>query len=161
MRRAVTLLAVFSVLAAVGIAQASNPLNGNIEAWKVLIAEKTGEETFQPANEAHPADLIEYRLNYVNHGDAALRAVSITDPVPSGTEYVVSTAQQPESASVTFSIDDGASFHAWPVQMRKTVDGEEVLVDAPASMVTHIRWTLNNQLAPAEQVQMAYRTVVQ
>jgi len=161
MRRAVTLLTVFSVFAVVGIAQASSPLTGNIEAWKVTIAEKTGDESFVPAEEALPRDLIEYRLNYEKRGTDALRAISIIDPIPSGTEYVVSTAQQPDGATVTFSIDEGTSYHAWPVQMRKIVDGKEILVDAPADAVTHIRWTLDNELDPAAKVQMAYRTVVQ
>jgi uncharacterized repeat protein (TIGR01451 family) len=151
---------VFSVFAAAAVALASDSLTGNIEALKVLVAEKNGEESFVPAGEAYPRDVIEYRLHYANRGESALRAIAITDPIPVGTEYVVSTAQQSSDARVSFSIDSGKSFHAWPVRMRKVVEGKETWVDAPASMVTHIRWTLNDSLAPAEEVQLAYRTVV-
>ena len=160
MRRAVTMFTVFSVFSVVGIAMGSGPLTGNIEAWKVLVAEKSGEESFVPAGEVFPRDLIEYRLSYGNHGASAVKAVSITDPIPSGTEYVVATAKQQNGIAVEFSVDNGKSFHAWPVRVRQVVDGRETIVDAPASMVTHIRWTLHNELAPAEEVQLAYRTVV-
>lgn len=160
MRRAVTLFTVFTVLCVAGVATAAGPLTGNIEAWKVLVAEKTGEESFVPAGDASPRDLIEYRLTYNNSGPLAVRAVSITDPVPSGTEYVVRTAKQPGGATVTFSVDNAKTFHAWPVRVQRLVDGREVWVDAPASMVTHIRWTLEDELAPTELVTLAYRAVV-
>jgi uncharacterized repeat protein (TIGR01451 family) len=160
MRRAVTLLTVFAVLSVAGAAIGSGPLTGNIEAWRVLVAEETGEESFVPAGEASPRDLIEYRLTYANSGASAVRTIAITDPIPSGTEYVTRTATQPGGAAVTFSVDNGKTFHAWPVRITKIVNGREVTVDAPASMVTHIRWTLNDELDPAEQVSLAYRAVV-
>lgn len=160
MRRAVTLLTVFAVVSAAGVAIGAGPLTGNIEAWRVLVAEETGEESFVPAGQASPRDLIEYRLTYANGGASAVRTLAITDPIPAGTEYVVRTATQPGDATVTFSVDHGRTFHAWPVRVRKVVEGREVWVDAPAGMVTHIRWTLNDELEPAEQVSMAYRAVV-
>jgi uncharacterized repeat protein (TIGR01451 family) len=160
MRRAVTMLAVFAVLFVAGAAIGAGPLSGNIEAWKVLVAEETGEESFVPAGEATPRDLIEYRLTYANDGESAVRTLSITDPIPAGTEYVVRTATQPGGAAVTFSVDNGKTFHAWPVRVTKVVDGKEVTVDATADMVTHVRWTLNDELEPAETVVLAYRAVV-
>ncbi|MDH4038710.1 MAG: hypothetical protein OEY32_14620 [Candidatus Krumholzibacteria bacterium] len=160
MRRAVTLLTVLAVLFVAGVAIGSGPLTGSIEAWRVLVADETGEESFVPAGEASPRDLIEYRLTYANSGESAVRTVSIVDPIPSGTEYVVRTATQPGGAAVTFSVDNGKTFHAWPVRIRVMVDGREVWKDAPAGMVTHVRWTLNDELEPAEQVTMAYRAVV-
>lgn len=160
MRRAVTLLAVFAVLSVAGVAIGAGPLTGNIEAWKVLVAGETGEESFVPAGEASPRDLIEYRLTYANRGVSAVRTVAITDPVPAGTEYVVRTATQPGGGAVTFSVDNGRTFHAWPVRVRKVVDGREVWTEAPARMVTHIRWTLNDELEPAGQVSLSYRAVV-
>ena len=160
MRRAVTLFTVFAVLVVAGVAIADGPLTGNIEAWKVLVAENSGDESFVPAGEASPRDLIEYRLTYANTGQAAVRTLSITDPIPAGTEYVVRTATEPGGAAVTFSVDNGRTFHAWPVRVRKIVDGKEVWVDAPASMVTHIRWTMHDELEPAHQVALAYRAVV-
>jgi uncharacterized repeat protein (TIGR01451 family) len=160
MRRAVTMLAVFAVLFVAGAAIGAGPLSGNIEAWKVLVAEETGEESGVPAGVATPRDLIEYRLTYANDGESAVRTLSITDPIPAGTEYVVRTATQPGGAAVTFSVDNGKTFHAWPVRVTKVVDGKEVTVDATADMVTHVRWTLNDELEPAESVVLAYRAVV-
>jgi len=160
MRRAVTLLMVFAVVSVAGAAVAAGSLTGNIEAYKVLVADKSGDESFVPAGEAQPQDLIEYRLTYANEGEAAVRTVSIIDPIPAGTEYVGRTATQPGGAVVTFSVDNGKTFHAWPVRIRKIVDGHEVEVEAPASMVTHIRWALNDELEPAARVNVAYRAVV-
>lgn len=160
MCRAVTLLTVFAVVSVAGAALAAGPLTGNIEAYKVLVADKTGDESFVPAGEAIPQDLIEYRLTYANEGESAVHTVSIVDPIPAGTAYVGRTATQPGGAVVTFSVDKGKTFHAWPVRIRKIVDGHEVEVEAPASMVTHIRWTLNDELEPAGKVNMAYRAVV-
>jgi hypothetical protein len=143
MRRAVTLFTVFAVLCVAGVATAAGPLTGNIEAWKVLVAARTGEESFVPAGDASPRDLIEYRLTYNNSGPSSVR-----------------TAKQPDGAIVTFSVDSGKTFHAWPVRVQQLVDGRAVWVDAPASMVTHIRWTLEDELAPTQLVTLAYRAVV-
>ncbi len=162
MRRTVTLLAVLVVFLATGAASGSGsgPLTGSIEAWKVVAADDSGEESFVPAEKALPRDVIEYRLTYANGGESALRGVAITDPIPAGTRYVGDTADGPDGAAVTFSVDNGKTFHAWPVRIRKVENGHEVWVDATPDMVTHIRWNFDEALKPAAQVNVTYRAVV-
>lgn len=159
MRRAVLLLAIAAMFMAATAAVGSGPLLGNIEAWKV-VATQSGDETFVPAEQAAPRDLIEYRLTYANRGTSALKSVSIIDPVPAGTRYVSRTATQPRGGDVAFSVDNARTFHAWPVRVRKVVDGRETWVDATPEMITHIRWNIADTLDPAGKVNLSYRAVV-
>ncbi|HEX5132462.1 MAG TPA: hypothetical protein VFX92_08245 [Candidatus Krumholzibacteria bacterium] len=160
MRRAVTMLAVLIVLFVASAALGAGPLTGSIEAWKVIPTANNGEESFVSADKVIPQDVIEYRLTYANRGESALHRISIVDPVPAGTRYVVRTATQPGGAVATFSVDNGTTFHAWPVRIKQMENGREVWVDATPDMVTHIRWTIDNELKPAERITFAYRAVV-
>jgi uncharacterized repeat protein (TIGR01451 family) len=154
-RRALYLIPVLVLVSSVAPA-ADAPLTGNIVAVKV-VTDNSGEETFLPADEANPSDIIEYRLTYANSGDAALRNVSVTDPVPVGTEYLEQTATA-AGGGVVFSVDNGKTFHSWPVRVQTTDEnGNEVTVDATPDMVTHIRWTISGELAPESDVTFAYR----
>jgi uncharacterized repeat protein (TIGR01451 family) len=158
--RTVTLLMVLAVAFAAGTASGSGPLTGSIEAWKVVVADDSGDESFLPAEKAEPQDLIEYRLTYANNGESPLQGIAITDPVPTGTRYVADTASLPDGASVTFSVDNGKTFHSWPVRVRKIENGREVWVDATPDMITHLRWNFDSALQPAAQVNVTYRAVV-
>jgi uncharacterized repeat protein (TIGR01451 family) len=159
-RRAAFLFALLSGLAASLAAVADSPIAGTIEARKVVVGER-GEEVYLPADEARPQDVIEYRLKYANHGDDVVHNVSITDPVPAGVRYVEQTARGPKTGSVEFSIDNGKTYHAWPVRYRAAgSDGHEVWRDATPDMVTHIRWMLSGDLRPAGEITFSYRAVV-
>ena len=139
---------------------ADNPVTGSIEAVKVVVKDG-GEEVYLPADEARPQDVIEYRLTYANHGEQAVSKLSVVDPVPVGARYVAKTAKSPQSANVQFSIDGAKTFHNWPVRVKKTdAKGREVWVDATPDMITHIRWTLSGDLAPADEIAFSYRAEI-
>lgn len=158
-RRALYLIPLIALVSSVALA-GNAPLTGNMQAVKVLTGDD-GRETFVPAKEANPSDVIEYRLTYANGGAKPVRNVSITDPVPVGTQYVVETAHAPEGSAVEFSVDNGETFHVWPVRVKKTDEnGAEVWVDATPDMVTHIRWTLASALDPESEVTFSYRATV-
>lgn len=160
MRRAVFLFALLGGLAASLAAVADSPVAGTIEARKVVVGEG-GKEVYLPAAQARPKDVIEYRLKYANNGDDVVHNVSVTDPVPDGVRYVEQTAHGPSTGSVEFSVDNGKTFHAWPVRYRTTgSDGREVWRDATPDMITHIRWMLSGDLRPAGEVTFSYRAVV-
>jgi len=159
-RRALYLIPLLALVGVVAIAAADVPLKGSIEAVKV-VAQQNGKEMYLPAAEANPKDLIEYRLSYANTGKSTLHNVAVTDPIPVGTRYVGETAKAPESGTVTFSIDDGSTFHAWPVRVKKTNErGEEIWVDATPDMVTHIRWVVAGDLDPESQINVSYRATI-
>ena len=148
-------VAVFAAFASV----ASAPLTGIIEAHKV--SRQGDREVFTPAEKAAPQDIIEYRLTYANSSKNAIRNVAVTDPIPTGTEYIRSTATMPNEGRVEFSIDAGKSYHSWPVRYKKvTEDGREVWAEATAEMVSHIRWTIPGEFEPETEITFSYRAVV-
>ena len=160
MRRVVFMSALVVGLITSLAAVAGGPVTGTIEAVKVVVNEQ-GKEVYLPADEARPQDVIEYRLTYANRGDQAVSKLSITDPVPAGARYVAKTAQSPKSATVLFSADNATTFHKWPVRVKQTdAKGREVWVDATPDMITHIRWTLSGDLAPADELVLSYRAEV-
>lgn len=149
------------VLVSSAVLATAGPLEGRIEAVRV-IADNDGKETFLPADEANPNDVIEYRLTYSNNSQQPIRNVAVVDPVPVGTDYVGLTATVPAGGAVEFSLDNGSSFHAWPVKVKTTDEnGEEVWVEATPDMVTHIRWSLASALDPDTEITLVYRATVQ
>jgi uncharacterized repeat protein (TIGR01451 family) len=159
-RRAYFLIPLVVLVSSSALAVAG-PLEGRIEALRV-VADDDGKEQFLAADEANPNDVIEYRLTYSNNGQQPIRNVSVIDPIPVGTNYVGATATAPDGGAVEFSVDNGSSFHVWPVRVKSTDEnGEEVWVEATPDMVTHIRWLLANALDPEAEITFKYRATVQ
>jgi len=141
-------------------AMGDSGLAGTLEAFLVVTA-SDGQESFVPADNARPQDLIEYRLTYKNQGQDAVRNVYITDPIPTGTRYVVESATETSNAQVELSIDRGKTYHSWPIQIiRKSADGTEKVIEATPDMVTHIRWVVSDALQPDGAITLSYRTTI-
>jgi uncharacterized repeat protein (TIGR01451 family) len=139
---------------------ANADLIGNLEAFRVVMTED-GKEKFLPADQARPADVVEYRLTYTNAGEKPVSNVSIVDPIPEGMQYVLSSATEPEVGQVEFSIDDGRTYHAWPIVIKvKDENGIEKEKKATPDMVTHVRWVIADTFEPESQVKLSYRTSV-
>ena len=161
MRRAVFMSVLLAGLITSLAAIAAGPVTGTIEAVRVIVGER-GEESFLPADEARPRDVIEYRLKYANTGAAGVQNVSIVDPVPAGVQYIEKSAKAAAGKGlVEFSVDSGKTFHTWPVKVKKVAaDGRENWVNATPDMVTHIRWTVSGELKPENDVTFSYRAKV-
>jgi len=143
------------------LAAGDSGLAGTLEAFRVVMSHD-GEESFVPADNAQPKDVIEYRLTYKNQGQEPVRNVYITDPIPTGTQYVVESATHPLDGRVEFSVDNGLTYTDWPVLIKKKMsDGTEKVVEATPDMVTHIRWVVRDTLAPNRVVTLSYRTTIQ
>jgi uncharacterized repeat protein (TIGR01451 family) len=126
-----------------------------------VIVTEDGQEDFLPAERARPKDVIEYRLTYKNDGTDPVQSIFITDPIPSGTEYIEASASSPDRGRVEFSIDGGKSYSDWPIEIvEKTKDGREKVTRATPEMVTHIRWTLTDTFTPEHEVTVSYRTLI-
>ena len=90
-----------------------------------------------------------------------LKNVSVTDPIPSGTEYLTLTATRPETGTVQFSVDGGKRYAPWPVRLKKTdAAGKEVWQEATPDMVTHIRWVIAEDFKPETEITFTYRAIV-
>jgi uncharacterized repeat protein (TIGR01451 family) len=158
--RRISTITMMAAALLISTTRADEPLSGSMEARKV-VQQKSGRELLVPAKEVHPKDVIEYRLTYANNSEGALKNVSVVDPIPAGTEYVSLSATRPQAGAVEFSIDDGSTYHAWPVHYKKTLeDGTEVVMKATPQMVSHIRWTIAGEFEPESEITLSYRATV-
>ncbi len=125
------------MLLAPAIARASGDVSVVLTARRIVVVE--GKETASPAEQARPGDVIEYRAEYRNQGDAAVQRLSATLPVPNGMEYLPRTAAP---HALTASLD-GRSFEPVPLRRRvRLADGREVLRDVPPAEYRYLRWSL-------------------
>ena len=153
-------IVVLGVCGSFGLALASANLTGTLQAYRVVVTDE-GVEEFLPADNAHPSDVIEYRLVYANTGDEPIQNVLITDPIPIGTKLVPPKASKPEGARVEYSIDGGKNFQPWPILIKtRDRDGKEKVVEATPEMVTHVRWALSDAIEPDGGITLKYRTVI-
>lgn len=107
-------------------AQEAGPLAVNLEALKPG-AGADGQPTLVAANEAEPGQVLVYRATYKNRGEAELKNVAVTVPVPVGMAYVDGTARP---AAAQASVDGKIFFDvATPPK------------DAPASAWRVLRWS--------------------
>ena len=79
---------------------------------------------------ALPGDVLTYTVVYTSNGSADAHVVTLVDPIPPPSVYVVGTAVG-AGATIEFSHDGGTSF-----------DSDE------SGTVTHIRWSFPSPLAP-------------
>lgn len=99
-----------------------------------------------------PGDTVRYRLTFTNLQRDSVHHVQFNDPVPAGLQYVPGSAHADrDDVLVEFSIDQGKTFSKQPM-ITEVVDGQKVPKPAPASMYTHVRWTLNGWVKPRAQV---------
>ncbi len=108
---------------------------------------------------AGPGDVLRYTLKGQNKGNNAIKNMVLTQPIPNGMTYVMKSTTQP-NASVTYSIDGGKSFVANPTVQVRLANGNVETKPAPANVYTHVRWQLNDAMAPGQSVNVSYQVVV-
>lgn len=125
----------------------------SLQAFKVT--RKDDKETFSPAPNARPGDLIEYRVAFENQGRAGVKNLLATLPIPNGTVFQNGSAH-PESALASL---DGRAFSPMPLKrIIKTPQGDkQVLV--PLSEYRALRWRLES-LAPGQTIRVSARVRV-
>ena len=103
-----------------------------------------------------PGDTVRYRLTFTNVQRDSVHNVQFNDPLPDGLQYVAGSAHADrDDVIVEFSIDNGKSYSLQPT-IEDVVDGHVVRKPAPASMYTHVRWTLRGWVKPLAQVTAAF-----
>ncbi len=120
---------------------------------------KDGHETLRlaPADRVVPGDEVVYTLEIRNVGAAAIRAPTVTNPVPAHMAYLADSATGP-GAEVSFSVDGGHDFER-PENLR-VVDAEGHLRQANCKDYTHIRWKLRNTIKSNSVAFARFRAVV-
>lgn len=135
--RPLSFLALALALVAPAAALADGDITVRLDAQRVSVVD--GKETFSPATQARPGELVEYRATYTNAGGQTARQVMATLPVPAGMEFVEQSAAP---AKVEASLDGRAYA---PVPLKRTVrlaDGREVVRLVPAAEYRWLRWPL-------------------
>lgn len=139
-----------------------NPISVRVEIYIVsMVTRDDGarEERFEPATQARPGQIIEYRLVVRNISRITQPAgvVQLFGPVPAGTTFVpFSATQSGETRLTEFSADGGETFAEANVFIE--VDGDRAIAD-PTEYTT-VRWTLLEELEPDVERVLRYRVTV-
>ena len=160
LRKTSTAVLLFA-LSFTGIALASNPVVGNLEAFIVSVDDK-GQEVAEVATAAEPGEVMEYRITFVNNGDSSVSGLKVVDPIPENTTFISDSARTEVNALFEVSIDGGLYFEQEPVTRIETqADGSQKEVVIPPEEYTHIRWAVEDALrGEGGQQKYAYRVVV-
>ena len=156
---AVAVFVVFSTghVALAGNASKPNPaVEVKLTAFKVIVDVLTKKEVLTAANKVAPGDLLEYKARYQNNGNALLKRVTATLPLPIGMTYIAGSAKPANALAST----DGSSYETIPLKrMVKQPNGklEEQLI--PLSQYRSLRWNLN-ELAGKSKVEVSARVKV-
>lgn len=112
----------------------------------VMTAQEDGSmaEEWVEADKIAPGDKVGYRITYVNTGSEPVSGVTIKNPVPENTVYIMNSANGAGTA-ITLSVD-GSQFA--PVSELNVLENGEVR-PAGAKDIQSIRWIVDAPLAPS------------
>ena len=141
-------------------ASADSNVTSRLEALQVSI-DATGKESFAPAAQVKPGDLIEYRLVYDNTGKDPASQLAVNGPVPKGTAYVTGSASSPVKHELKFSYDGGKSWVTTPpLRTVRAPDGKASERPAPVEEITNVEWLAREPLKPGGEQAYRYRVRV-
>jgi uncharacterized repeat protein (TIGR01451 family) len=92
-----------------------------------------------------PGDVVIYTINYTNNGVEAAENFVIVNPVPEHMVFIAESAEG-ENTEITFSVDGGNNYDI--AENLNITDSEGNQTAATVSDYTHIRWVLNEPVAP-------------
>jgi uncharacterized repeat protein (TIGR01451 family) len=93
-------------------------------------------------------DAVRYSLLFTNVTDRPVRQVVLSNAVPAGFGMIAGSAQASRTdAAAEYSADGGTTWAAQPME-DVLVDGRIERRPIPAERFTHVRWTLQDWLAP-------------
>jgi len=92
----------------------------------------------EKANPIGHGEFINWTIEASNVGDGPANGVVVGAPVPSGTQFVGSASAP--GARILYSINQGRDFSQQPLIEKKNEKGEIVMVPAPSSLYTNVRF---------------------
>lgn len=107
-----------------------------------------------------PGDVLRYTLLSENAGDKSAAELTINQPIPNKTAFVLDSARA-NGAKLTYSIDGGQSYSEKPMVEVTQPDGTVKMEPAPAEAYTHVQWDYSESLKPMASVQAVYEVAVQ
>ena len=107
-------------------------------------------------------DVLRYRVLGTNEGDSPVKNLTLNQPIPKGTVFVLKSAKAVagQSTRITYSIDGGRSFVEAPTVQVKLANGKVETRPAPAEAYTNIRWNVPGTLAAKAPVNAEYQVNV-
>jgi len=142
MRLLTTFLMLFPLVALAGVSLES-------ESYRIVaVVQDDGStaEEWQAAETIAPGDRIGYRITYVNTGEEAVSGVTINNPVPESTVFVMNSANG-AGTRVTYSAD-GTQFGR--ISDLKVLEDGQVR-PAEAKDIEVIRWVIPAPVAPGSR----------
>lgn len=128
---------------------------GNRQAFTVTAVNRTASQAprgARPDDRARPGDVVRYRLTFTNITPGAVRGVTLANPLSAGMRFVGGSARADRAdARLEYSADGGRTFSAQPME-EVVVDGQRVRRAVPAERYTHVRWTVDGNVAPGATV---------
>lgn len=112
-----------------------------------VVSDKAGESSVRlvEPDSVVPGDKVVYTITFTNVGDEVADDVVVTNPIDANLTYVRGSAFG-AGMTIEFSADGGQSWGS-PADLTVTDAGGERPAE-PADY-THVRWTLDGELAPA------------
>ncbi len=101
-----------------------------------------------------PGDTLIYSVNYFNDKDEVTNNFRIDMPIPAEVNYLEGSAQR-ENALILFSVDNGQTF-APRESLTVDIDGGGRR-RANSDDITHIRWTLTEDVNPGDRGKMSFK----
>jgi uncharacterized repeat protein (TIGR01451 family) len=130
------------------------PVTSELQVQKIETVD--GNTVFRPAQVSKPGDVLEYRVSYTNHSNAAVNGLVANLPIPLGTTLVDKSQLPPDAQAST----DGTRFAPLPLMHRvRQADGSEQQQPVPLSEYRALRWSLGT-LAPGKSEQVSARVRV-
>ena len=108
-----------------------------------------------------PGDILTYTLRARNLGDSPALDALIEDPIPGGTALLPDSLAE-NGLTISASIDGGDSWKSFPVFVAagKDASGETIYQQASGADYTHLRWLLNEPLAPGTAKEVSFKVQV-
>ena len=144
------LMSVILILAAAAAAQAQGHLDvrTTVQKEEFVINEAGESETrLVPAEVVVPGESVIHTITFRNVSDEPADNVVITNPIAEDLMYLEGSAFGP-GMNIEFSVDGGATFAA-----ATDLEVNDAGVSRPATPddFTHIRWVIENEIAPGAQ----------
>jgi uncharacterized repeat protein (TIGR01451 family) len=132
---------------------------------KVVQKDAQGKETvsWQSVDKAtvQPGDVVRWTINVKNEGSSAAQKLVIPQAMPKGMTYMLNSASfDSGNGAIAYSIDGGKTYVAKPTIQVKLPDGKIETRPAPAERYTHVRWALDQDIAPKQTVTVSYQAQV-
>jgi len=110
------------------------------------------------ADKTTPGTEVIYTTTFRNIGTKSAGSINIKNPIPSNT-LLVAGSPWGEGVDITYSADGGKTWAPVDkIRIKDAATGKER--PAALSELTHLRWSLRNELAPGKQGEVGFRVIV-